>query len=231
MKVGERLAELRNKKGITQNELAKLTNISRSRIGLYETNKRDPDLDTIKYFAEFFNVSTDYLLGKSEFKQTHGFRISSEGKKNITNTVINGMFDAINEVMVKVPIIGKIPAGTPCIALQEYDEFEQVPRSWLNGHPEEYFILKVNGDSMEGARIFDGDNALMVKESNFDNGQICAVGIMGDYYEPYATLKRVYDFDSIYIELVPENPKYPRFKVKREDVTIYGRLKKIIRNF
>ena len=69
MNLGERLATLREGKSLTQNELAQLTKISRSRLSLYETNKREPDLETIKQIANFFEVTTDYLLGRTDEHQ------------------------------------------------------------------------------------------------------------------------------------------------------------------
>ena len=66
MSFGERLAFLRDGKLLTQNELAQLTKISRSRLSLYEINKREPDLETIKQLADFFEVTTDYLLCRTD---------------------------------------------------------------------------------------------------------------------------------------------------------------------
>jgi SOS-response transcriptional repressor LexA len=131
----------------------------------------------------------------------------------------------------KVPIIGRIPAGAPQIAEEFYDGYEDIPSSWLNGDPHSFFILKVEGDSMEGAKIFDGDLALIKKCPTCENGQICAVGITGETPDLYATLKRIYSLDRDYLELVPENSKYPRRKIKRSEVNIFGVLKKVIRNY
>ncbi len=63
MSLGERLSDLRERRSLTQKELAQLTNISRSRLSLYEINKREPDLATIRQLANFFNVTIDYLVG------------------------------------------------------------------------------------------------------------------------------------------------------------------------
>jgi transcriptional regulator with XRE-family HTH domain len=68
MTFGKRLSVLREQKKITQSELAKLTDISRSRLSLYETNKREPDFETLKQLSDFFNVSTDYLLGQTDIQ-------------------------------------------------------------------------------------------------------------------------------------------------------------------
>ena len=68
MKFGERLADLRGRRSLTQSEVAKLTNISRSRLSLYEINQREPDLATTKQLADFFNVTIDYLIGRDNIE-------------------------------------------------------------------------------------------------------------------------------------------------------------------
>lgn len=65
-KYGQRLKELREKRGYTQEELAKILNTSRSRIGMYEQGKRQPDFEMQEAIADLFNVSLDYLFGRSE---------------------------------------------------------------------------------------------------------------------------------------------------------------------
>jgi transcriptional regulator with XRE-family HTH domain len=62
---GKRFKELRVSSGLTQDEIAKKLNTSRSRIGMYETGKREPDHETLEMIADFFNVDLDYLLGRS----------------------------------------------------------------------------------------------------------------------------------------------------------------------
>jgi transcriptional regulator with XRE-family HTH domain len=78
---GSILKKLRIEKSMTQSELAKLLNISPSTIGMYEQGRRDPDTSTVKFLAEFFNVSTDFLLGNSD---------STESKQQSKNTSSNG---------------------------------------------------------------------------------------------------------------------------------------------
>ncbi|MBQ8176875.1 MAG: helix-turn-helix transcriptional regulator [Oscillospiraceae bacterium] len=67
---GERLAALRNKKGLTQSELADNIKIQRVTIAKYETGQRAPSIDHLINFAEYFQVSTDYLLGLTETATT-----------------------------------------------------------------------------------------------------------------------------------------------------------------
>ena len=65
-KYGKRLKELREKKGITQDQLAKMLNTSRSRIGMYEQGRRQPDFETQEALADIFNVNMDYLFCKND---------------------------------------------------------------------------------------------------------------------------------------------------------------------
>lgn len=58
--------KLRLSHGYTQAELADILGISRSRIGMYETGAREPDFETLEIIADFFNVDTDYLLGRTD---------------------------------------------------------------------------------------------------------------------------------------------------------------------
>ncbi|MGE5572991.1 MAG: helix-turn-helix domain-containing protein [Bacteroidota bacterium] len=65
MNLGEQIAHLRKAKGISQDELADLIGVSRGAISMYEINKREPDYETLQKLADFFGVSTDYLLGRT----------------------------------------------------------------------------------------------------------------------------------------------------------------------
>lgn len=64
---GEILAELRRDNNLTQKELANLLNISGSSISAYERGTRLPDISVLELFSDFFNVSTDYLIGKAPY--------------------------------------------------------------------------------------------------------------------------------------------------------------------
>lgn len=61
----ERLKDLRNEKELTQRELARLLELSSSTIAMYETGQRMPDPETLQKLADFFNVTVDYLLGRT----------------------------------------------------------------------------------------------------------------------------------------------------------------------
>ncbi len=65
MKYGEILKKLRIERGLSQKELTDRLAINRSTYARYETSSTQPDFDTLKLLAEFFNVTTDYLLGNT----------------------------------------------------------------------------------------------------------------------------------------------------------------------
>jgi len=66
--VGEILTELRKEKELSQKDLAALLNLSISTISNYENGVHSPDLDTLRKIADFFGVTTDYLLGRTGYR-------------------------------------------------------------------------------------------------------------------------------------------------------------------
>lgn len=66
MGLPEVLKQLRSKKEISQRDLAKTLNISPSTIAMYETGQREPDNKTLSQLADYFNVSIDYILGRTD---------------------------------------------------------------------------------------------------------------------------------------------------------------------
>lgn len=68
MKVfGERLKELRNEKKLSQKELAELLNVSGNTVHAWERDKQEPSMGTLLKISEIFEVTLDYLYGKSDF--------------------------------------------------------------------------------------------------------------------------------------------------------------------
>lgn len=88
MLFNERLKEIRTKKELTQEEFAKLLNISPSSISLYESGSREPSLATLVNIAKILDVSTDYLLGLSDNESPVEVVISPEDKQDIVNKVL-----------------------------------------------------------------------------------------------------------------------------------------------
>ena len=101
---------------------------------------------------------------------------------------------------VDMPVLGKIACGEPIFAEGNYDG-DLTFRDFL---PDSDFCLIAKGDSMVGARIFDGDIVFIRAQESVDNGQIAAVLV-----DDEATLKRVYYFpEEKKLILTPENNKY-----------------------
>ena len=67
--IAKKLKELRFKKGLTQADLSNILGVAQQTIGSWETNKSSPNLEMLKIIADFFNVSTDYILGRENSKQ------------------------------------------------------------------------------------------------------------------------------------------------------------------
>jgi Predicted transcriptional regulators len=66
MSIGDRLEKLRKERKLSQNDMAKFLGITRQGYGNYESGARRPDNETLQKLADFFEVSTDYLLGRTD---------------------------------------------------------------------------------------------------------------------------------------------------------------------
>lgn len=80
--LGDKLKQLRLSRHITQNDIASQLHINRGTYAHYEINKRQPDYETLKLLADYFEVSVDYLLGKSESLQKETTSTNTEDMDN-----------------------------------------------------------------------------------------------------------------------------------------------------
>ena len=113
--------------------------------------------------------------------------------------------------MVSVPLLGQVAAGLPLLAEENIEEYLSFPRSMLGGG-EELFALRVVGDSMKDAGIFDHDVAIIKKQSVAKNGDIVVALLEDD-----ATLKYFYQEEDR-IRLQPANSQYRPIYVQASDV-------------
>lgn len=102
---------------------------------------------------------------------------------------------------IAVPLVGRIAAGSPIFALEDAEEVLPLPSALFHGN--DLFALRVRGDSMINAGIFDGDIAILRSGPDFSDGDIAAVVL-----EEEATLKRVFKTKRG-LRLQAENPAYP----------------------
>ena len=123
-----------------------------------------------------------------------------------------------------IPLIGKISAGTPLEAISNYDQFIEVPSSYISSN--ECFALNVEGDSMIDEGIYDGDTIIINKQPEIKNGDIIVALI--DKEE--ATLKKFRKKgDSIALE--PANKNYKTQIYGPDRITIQGKMSALIRKY
>jgi len=108
---------------------------------------------------------------------------------------------------VIVPLVGRIAAGTPVMAAEHVEEYLTVPMGFAGGA--EHFALRVQGDSMVGAGILDGDIVIVRSGSSAEDGDVVAVLLPGPA-EDEATVKRL-KRQKGRVLLVPENPALEPF--------------------
>ncbi|TCU64445.1 DNA-binding XRE family transcriptional regulator [Tissierella praeacuta] len=84
--IGKRIKALRNERNLLQKDLAEKLNLSQQTISLYESEKRQPDYQILQSIADFFNVSVDYLLGRTDIKDSSVLYVK---ENNIHNEIID----------------------------------------------------------------------------------------------------------------------------------------------
>lgn len=168
MNFGNNLKKIRQEKEMTQEELAKKINTSRSNIANYENDKNMPSIEILNNLSEALNCSTDYLLGKSD-------------KKTNTSDI-----DNLDKKIYMCPVYGQISAGQPNWAEECIEGRLPLDPDFMGiVNPEEHFFLRVNGESMNKI-VKNGAFALIHKQDYVENGEIAVVLVNG--YD--ATLKK-----------------------------------------
>src|SRR5215468_4249312 len=118
-----------------------------------------------------------------------------------------------------VPIVGRVAAGLPLLAQENIEDMIQLPKEWA---PAGAFLLKVQGRSMEGAHILDGDYVLVHPHQTASNGEI-VVALIGDE----ATVKRFYKTERG-ISLKAENPKFEPIEIERNEAANFKVIGKVM---
>jgi repressor LexA len=122
-----------------------------------------------------------------------------------------------------IPVLGRIAAGAPVLAVEHVEDYLTVPIGFVDGV--DHFALRVAGDSMIGVGIFDGDTVVVRRQDAADSGDIVAVLLPGPA-EDEATVKRL-RLDADRVVLVPENPALEPFEMG--DGSILGKVVAVLR--
>ncbi len=123
--------------------------------------------------------------------------------------------------MVSIPLVGQVAAGAPLVAEENIQEYLSLPKSMVQG--EGLFALRVTGDSMKDAGIFDGDIAIIKRREVAQNGEIIVALI-----EDEATLKYFHREPSGKIRLDPANEAYK--PIYPQSLLIMGKLSGLYRS-
>ncbi len=198
--LSNRLKDLRQKKKMTLLELAERIGTSRQTVHRYENGIiTNIPPEKVEALASALGTTPSALMGWDDD--------GPEKESSFYN------IEGIIPISVKrLPILGEIACGEPIYASEEHENFIAT-----DSNLDADFCLRAHGDSMTGARIFDGDIVFIKSQNAVDNGEIAAVIINDE-----ATLKRVYFYpDEGKLILSPENPRYaPLVYVKEELDTI-----------
>ncbi|MBR6766759.1 MAG: helix-turn-helix domain-containing protein [Clostridia bacterium] len=192
----ERIRELRMQRRMTQQELGEKIGVKKAAINKYETGlvvnlKRS----TIGLLAEALGVSPGYLMGWTDDVQGE---VSPELMAMPSNVApMEGMH------MQRIPMLGKIAAGRPIMAVEDYT-------TWVAGPIRADFCLTIEGDSMR-PNYLPGDVVYIRQQPDVLDGQVAAVII-----DDEATLKHVYHRPDG-LTLISDNPAYPPMIYTREN--------------
>ena len=205
MTLGDLIKAYRAAHGLTMQEFANLSGLSKAYVSMLEKNKHPqnnkeiiPSIDTFNKVARAMNISLNEILEAVNSDQLVSLNLQ---KKDAENTKT---FDNIFPISVKkFPLLGEIACGEPIFANEDRESYIMVGTDI-----DADFCLKAKGDSMIGARILDGDIVFIKKTDIVDNGEIAAVAV-----DDEVLLKRFeYSKEKNILALHSENPRY---KTKR----------------
>ncbi|MCQ2354483.1 MAG: LexA family transcriptional regulator [Clostridia bacterium] len=183
------LERLMAAKGITAYRLAKDTGIAFSSLSDWKKGRSSPKADKLALIADYFEVPVDFLLDQQ--------RQNRSGGKLLSESL--------------VPLIGEIRAGSPIITDQTLEGYELADLD-DGGSPDDYFFLRIRGDSMKDIGMVNGSVVLFRKQQYADNGQVVACLVGGES----ATVKRFHR-EGRKILLMPENPEYRPIEISPVD--------------
>lgn len=193
MTIAEKIKTKRLSKGLTLDQVGEMVGVHRSSVKRWEDGEiNDMKRKYIAALAKALDMSPIEFLDMD-------WRENTPPPPNLLTSLHTR----------RVPMLGAVACGEPIYADGEYGEYVSV-----DGNIECDFALTCKGDSMIGARIYDGDIVFVRKQDYVDDGSV-AVVLLDDE----ATLKRIYHLADGRIELRPENPRFRSIVIGGENET------------
>ena len=169
---------------------------------------------SVRDICEAVNLrSTSSVHSHLEALEKNGY-IRRDPAKPRTIEIVDDSFNLTRRELVSVPIIGTITAGQPILAVENIEGYFPIPSEYMPN--EQTFMLKVKGESMINAGIFDGDKILVRQQNTARNGEPVVAMI-----DDCVTVKTFYK-ESDHIRLQPENDSMDPIIVP--DVRILGKV-------
>ena len=185
-----------------------------------EKNGYAPSFDEMKDFMGLKSKSGIHRL----LKELENQNTLTKQPHQARGVVLPKVQDISNDDMVDIPLYGKIAAGVPIEAVADPNERVSVPSSMVGSG--DYYALTVEGDSMVGVGIMDGDTVIIRHAKNAENGQI--VVALVDEYE--VTLKKWHKKGHS-VALEPANPAYETRVFSEDRVEVQGILAGLMRRY
>ena len=176
---------------------------------------------TIRDICQEVNLSSTSSVHAHLSKLEEKGYIKRDDFKSRMIEIVDDEFQLARREVVNVPVVGTVTAGQPILAVENIVDYFPIPVELMPNA--ETFMLKVKGDSMINAGIFDGDEIIVQKQSTANNGEF-VVALIDDS----VTVKTYYK-ESDHIRLQPENDFMDPFILT--DVEILGKVIGVIRLF
>lgn len=170
-------------------------------------------------------TSPSTVHGHLRTLQKHGFLERDPDKPRAISVRYDPRSGAVGDkaAVCHVPLVGDVAAGTDVLAQTNVEELMPLPAD-LTGDGE-LFMLRVRGDSMIDAGIFDGDFVVVRVQPTAELGEIVVAGIPGDE----GTVKVLSSVTPAEVVLQPQNPTLEPMHFSPDEVTIYGRVVTVLR--
>jgi len=176
---------------------------------------------SVREICEAVNLkSTSSVHSHLESLEKNGY-IRRDPSKPRAIEIVDDYYNLTRRELVNVPMVGTVTAGQPILAVENIEGYFPIPMEYMPNH--ETFMLRVKGESMINAGIFDGDQILVQKQNTASNGDFVVALI-----EDSVTVKTFYK-ENGYFRLQPENDTMEPIIVN--DVSILGKVIGLFRMF